>query len=125
MENSTLSWKWESPHEIRPSLGGNRKKKKAKEDRTRDVAFSLIIENITLVPISRYLKMQQTRMPRAHGPKTKALTSMLSRPGAPSGVLGSRNAVCGARPCTLVPGFNDSLSKHSRNNLSSFLMPER
>ncbi|KAG9954789.1 hypothetical protein KCU85_g294, partial [Aureobasidium melanogenum] len=47
-------------------------------------------------------------------PNTKALTSILSLAGQPSFVLGSLKAVCG------VLAFVPSLSKHCKNNLSSF-----
>jgi len=51
-------------------------------------------------------------------PKTKALTSMLSRCLPPTGLRGSTNAVCGT-----LPPF--SLSKHSSRILSSLSMPDQ
>lgn len=67
---------------------------------------------------------QNTTFPPAHGPNTSALTSMLSLPSASGRVLGSSNAVWATLPpFTDEPSLRASLSKHSKSNLSSLLIP--
>jgi hypothetical protein len=48
--------------------------------------------NNAVLALHRYINTSITQ------PNTNALTSILSLPTAPSGVLGSSNAVCGTRP---------------------------